>query len=78
MIKGTKMTTCIFSMERNNSMKLMLKCIVIKREDFGLFRFWANNAETKNWPDCQNTRGTDIARHGDLRSTANYYVASYF
>ena len=78
MIKGAKMTTCIFSMEHNNSMRLMLKYIAIKRENFGRFKFWANNAETKNWLDCQDTRGTDIARHGDLRSTANYYVASYF
>ena len=72
------MTTCIFSMKLNNSMRLMLKYIVIKRENFGRFRFWSNNAETENWLDCQDTRGTDIARHGDLRSTANYYVASYF
>ena len=78
MIKGAKMTTCIFSMERNNSMRLMLKYIVIKRENFDRFRFWANNAETKNWLDCQNTRGTDIARHGDVRNKAKYYVASFF
>ncbi len=29
------MTTCIFSMKLNNSMRLMLKYIVIKRENFG-------------------------------------------
>jgi hypothetical protein len=51
-IKDAKMTTCIFSMELNNSIGLMLKYIVIKRENFGRFRFWANNAEKKNWLDC--------------------------
>ena len=56
----------------------MPKYIVIKRENFDRFRFWANNAKTKNWLDYQNNRGTDIARHGDLRSKAKYYVASCF
>jgi len=41
------MNTCIFSVERNNSMRLMLKYIVIKRENFDQFRFWANNEEKK-------------------------------
>ena len=56
----------------------MLKYIVIKREDFDRFRFWANNEETKNWLDCQHTSGTDIARHSDLRIKTKYYVASFF
>ena len=51
-IKGAKMNTCIFSVEPNNSMRLMLKYIVIKRENLDRFRFWASSAETKNWLDC--------------------------
>jgi len=46
------MNTCIFSVELNNLMRLMLKYIVIKRGNFGRFRFWADSEETKNWPDC--------------------------
>ncbi len=34
-IKGAKMNTCIFSVKLNNSMTLMLKYIVIQRENFG-------------------------------------------
>ena len=51
-IKGAKMNTCIFSVEPNNSMRLMLKYIVIKRENFDRFRFWANNDGKKIWFDC--------------------------
>ena len=46
------MNTCIFSVEPNNSMRLMLKYIVIKRENFDRFRFWANNEGKKIWLDC--------------------------